>query len=467
MKNALMPAAPGVMSEPLPEIGAAPMRAAPMAKPVKKRNPLVNALSTVFEYGAPEAFEAGRQKRMTRDAGKALAGGNYEQAANTYLQGGNIEQGLKLRSEGEAQTTAKRQQEAQSVLSLFSQMPALQINDMAMSDPANFERMTGMTSEEYLAAAQRSGDPEKFREYVIAKAQAELGQMPAGPAEGKVVNNRLVDPITGEVRGDYSDPTKPPGYEQITLADGEYEYIPGQPESLRKLGNSPVKPSGGGSGSYGLNVIYGRNKAGNRVALQANSAGGVDMANLPEGVTLEDDYSRTFDRETAKNDAKKAAYESTAGQALTAFEVKTDELLLQIDDAVEKTTKGNTGLLGQFIAAGDLDGVLSSIGAKAMLSELVAIKAQGGTLGALSDSEGKALRDAAVNVARSQSEEQLDRNLKAYRLQVENSRMRLKQAFEDEYVNGPNAVRRPAAPAAPAATAPNLFENLMNMYLPK
>jgi len=237
MKNALMPGEHNYqLGQPMP--GQA---AAPMASPQKKRNPLVNALSTVFEYGAPEAFEAGRQKRMTRDAGKALAGGNYEQAANTYLQGGNIEQGLKLRSEGEAQTTAKRQQEAQSVLSLFSQMPALQINDMAMSDPANFERMTGMTSEEYLAAAQRSGDPEKFREYVIAKAQAELGQMPAGPAEGKVVNNRLVDPITGEVRGDYSDPTKPPGYEQITLADGEYEYIPGQPESLRKLGDSPVK----------------------------------------------------------------------------------------------------------------------------------------------------------------------------------------------------------------------------------
>ena len=464
MKNALMPGEHNYqLGQPMP--GQA---AAPMASPQKKRNPLVNALSTVFEYGAPEAFEAGRQKRMTRDAGKALAGGNYEQAANTYLQGGNIEQGLKLRSEGEAQTTAKRQQEAQSVLSLFSQMPALQINDMAMSDPANFERMTGMTSEEYLAAAQRSGDPEKFREYVIAKAQAELGQMPAGPAEGKVVNNRLVDPITGEVRGDYSDPTKPPGYEQITLADGEYEYIPGQPESLRKLGDSPAKSSGGGgAGEYGLAPIYGRDANGNRVLIQANKAGGVRQADLPEGVTLEDDYSRAFDRTSGTEAAKKAAYESTAGQALTAFEVKTDELLLQIDDAVEKTTKGNTGFLGQFIAAGDLDGVLSSIGAKAMLSELVAIKAQGGTLGALSDSEGKALRDAAVNVARSQSEEQLDRNLKAYRLQVENSRMRLKQAFEDEYVNGPNAVRRPAAPAAPAATAPNLFENLMNMYLPK
>jgi hypothetical protein len=207
--------------------------------------------------------------------------------------------------------------------------------------------------------------------------------------------------------------------------------------------------------AYGLTPVYGRDANGNRVILQTSKDGTVARAAIPEGVTLEDDYSRAFDRTSGTEAAKKAAYESTAGQALTAFEAKTDELLLQIDDAVEKTNKGNTGFIGQFIAAGDLDGVLSSIGAKAMLSELVAIKAQGGTLGALSDSEGKALRDAAVNVARSQSEEQLDRNLKAYRLQVENSRMRLKQAFEDEYINRAAPARGGAATSAGRAVGPS------------
>ena len=37
-------------------------------------------------------------------------------------------------------------------------------------------------------------------------------------------------------------PTEAPKYEKVSLADGEYEYIPGQPESLRKVGDSPVKP---------------------------------------------------------------------------------------------------------------------------------------------------------------------------------------------------------------------------------
>jgi hypothetical protein len=36
-------------------------------------------------------------------------------------------------------------------------------------------------------------------------------------------------------------PTEAPKYEKVSLADGEYEYIPGQPESLRKVGDSPVK----------------------------------------------------------------------------------------------------------------------------------------------------------------------------------------------------------------------------------
>jgi hypothetical protein len=200
-----------------------------------------------------------------------------------------------------------------------------------------------------------------------------------------------------------------------------------------------------GMGSFGLTPVYGRDKDGNRVILQTNKAGGVIQSAIPEGVTLEDDYSRAFDRTSGTEDAKIAAYESTAGQALTAFETKANELMGQIDTAIDQTSGLNTGVVGQFIAAGDLDGTLDSIGAKAMLSELIAIKNQGGTLGALSDAEGKALRDAAVNVTRSQSEKQLDANLRTYRLQVEKTKMTMKKAFEDEYVNGPNAVRRPAA----------------------
>ena len=225
--------------------------------------------------------------------------------------------------------------------------------------------------------------------------------------------------------------------------------------------------SNSGAGSYGLTPVYGRDKNGKRVLLQTNKAGGVIQSAIPEGVVLEDDYTRAFDRTSGTEAAKKAAYETTAGRALSAFENKAELLVSQIDTAISQTNSMNTGLIGQFIAAGDLDGTMDAIGAKAMLSELIAIKGEGGTMGALSDSEGAALRNAAVNVARSQSEQQLDANLRTYRLQVEKTRMAMKKAFEDEYVNGPNAVRGPAAPAAPAANDTNLLENIMNMYLPR
>jgi hypothetical protein len=104
------------------------------------------------------------------------------------------------------QETARRQQEAQGIVSLFSNGPQM-VNQVAMEDPAGFERMTGMTSEEYLQAASRFGDGgAQFAQYALAKAQAELGEGPAGPEKGIVINDRLVDPITGQERGNYSDP---------------------------------------------------------------------------------------------------------------------------------------------------------------------------------------------------------------------------------------------------------------------
>jgi len=380
---------------------------------------------------------------LRKDIGGMVAGGDRKGAAAKAYAAGEFEMGANI----DAQIAQMTQQQRQDALFLSGELGNAALTLQGITDPqqraAQWQEMQGRFVNDFgmdpATLAQFDPMDDTALQRAIGEAQSFSDRLAGQRAD------QMLDYTMG----------------QDELAQSNWERSFAADEAARRA-------TAANAGKFGVTPVYARDeKTGKRVILQTNNAGGVSQADLPEGLVLEDDYSRTFDRETAKEDAKKAAYESTAGQALTAFEVKTDELLLQIDDAVEKTNKGNTGLIGQFIAAGDLDGVLSSIGAKAMLSELVAIKAQGGTLGALSDSEGKALRDAAVNVARSQSEEQLDRNLKAYRLQVENSRMRLKQAFEDEYVNGPNAVRRPAAPAAPAATAPNLFENLMNMYLPK
>lgn len=63
---------------------------------------------------------------------------------------------------------------------------------------------------------------------------------PDGKPQLAQFSNTGVAPRTYEGMAPYEAP-KDPNFKQITLADGEYEYIPGQPDSLRKLGASPVR----------------------------------------------------------------------------------------------------------------------------------------------------------------------------------------------------------------------------------
>lgn len=224
-------------------------------------------------------------------------------------------------------------------------------------------------------------------------------------------------------------------------------------EEGKRQFNARQASDAAGASDYGLNIVWGRDEAGNYVPMQASKGGGLAAARMPQGVTLLGPQGTAFDTAMGKEEAKKAAYQTHAGQALQAALSKGDEVLAQIDKAVDQTSWWNTGLIGQMVFAGNLDATLDALGAKAMLSELVAIKAQGGTLGALSDAEGKALRDAAVAVSRSQDEKQLDANLKAYRLQVEKSMQRLQSAFEAEYVGQSYGRAPPVRGAAPQAPA--------------
>lgn len=363
---------------------------------------------------------------LRKDIGGMVAGGDRKGAAAKAYGAGEFEMGATI----DAQIAQMTQQQRQDALFLSGELGNAALTLQGITDP-----------QQRLAQWQQ----------MQSRFVNDFGMDPATLAQFDPTNDADLDDAIGQAQTFASRL-------EGQRADKMFDYTVGQDKLAQNnwersfaADNAARQAEAARADSYGLNVTWGQDAQGNIVPMQASKEGRFVATQLPEGVTPLGPGGMAYETAMGKENAKKAAYESIAGQALTAFEAKTDELLLQIDDAVEKTSKGNTGLIGQFIAAGDLDGVLSSIGAKAMLSELIAIKAQGGTLGALSDSEGQALRDAAVNVARSQSEEQIDRNLKAYRLQVENSRMRLKQAFEAEYVNGPNAVRG-AVPAAPANT---------------
>jgi hypothetical protein len=220
----------------------------------------------------------------------------------------------------------------------------------------------------------------------------------------------------------------------------------------------------GAGGEYGLAPIYGRDKDGNRVLIQANKAGGVRQADLPEGVTLEDDRFKSSQRALGTAEGKKAAYQTEAGQAVVAVQDKADFIMSQIDRAIEQSDGWNTGMSSRLVWSPDFNATLDSIGANAMLSELLNVKKQGGTLGALSEGEGKALRDAAVNVTKSQSEKQLDANLAVYRMQIQRSVDLLKQAYEADYQSGMYE-GSPSQAAPPAASGQDVeIDELLKKY---
>lgn len=206
-----------------------------MAQP-KKRGGVMNALGSfvqnTLQAAAPEAYKAGQTDRMNSQISNALAGGDYGGAAQAAYGANDWQTGMQLGQMGQQAQDAQRQQEAQGVLNLFSAAQPAQISEMAMSDPVGFERMTGMTAEEYMQAGQRMAQaglsPEQFHQYVIQKAQAELG-MTSEPTEygfTKVGDNLVrTDPRAGTAESVYAGTPKqteewvdiptPPGQEGV------------------------------------------------------------------------------------------------------------------------------------------------------------------------------------------------------------------------------------------------------------
>jgi hypothetical protein len=205
--------------------------------------------------------------------------------------------------------------------------------------------------------------------------------------------------------------------------------------------------------NYGLNVVWGMDEqTGGYVPMQASKSGGLTPARMPEGVSALGPYGTAFDTEQGRAQARQAAMEGPAGQALAGFQTKAGELIELIDKAVDQSDFFNTGVTSYLTWSPDFNATLDSIGSRAFLSELISVKSQGGTFGALSDAEGRALRDAALNIKKSQSREQLVENLQRYKAQLQSSAANMQRAFEEDYVNN-RAQRRPPGNRQSAAGA--------------
>lgn len=275
-----------------------------------------------------------------------------------------------------------------------------------------------------------------------------LAQEAMKPINGVTMGDRLVDPRTGRVIADFSK------------ADG----------SSRK---------------YGLNPIYGTDKNGNPVMLQAGEKGDAVQTKLPDGVTLATGVDKIdagthyvlLDRRTgqpvstipknvagteqAKVEGKTAGERvAEAPQAQLTYQsaVGTLDRLATEAKALRDHPglKGITGWQSVFPnAAGGqaanaqakLETLKSQIGFGVLQAMREASKT-GGALGSVSDAEGKRLENNLAALAQSQSLDEFQKNLNQIVDYAETSKGRLGEAYRQTY---PNAASAPSP--APTSNA--------------
>lgn len=164
-------------------------------------------------------------------------------------------------------------------------MPFLQNNSNALLG-AGIGLLSGRTANEQAAMGlqgfSQGRQENKTKQWVMQNAPPEIAQaVEAGvidPAQAFQamtqaktkkapieINGRLVDPETYQVIADFSD----------------------------------KKPEGGNQ-ELGLNLVWGKDKAGNTIAYQPSKTGGLVPVTVDEGVQLTDPYNRAFDAASGK-----------------------------------------------------------------------------------------------------------------------------------------------------------------------
>ncbi|MEL7452039.1 MAG: hypothetical protein AAGJ50_01520, partial [Pseudomonadota bacterium] len=170
---------------------------------------------------------------------------DYAGASSALLKAGLLDEGLSVRGfaaeQEQAALAQQKEQETQRYrqgMAFTQNLASLPLDQRADWAAQNWQHSgADMPFEQYLQTEGLDGFSDAGIAQDLAEFRAALGEGPPGPAEGKVVNDRLVDPTSGRVIGDFSDPTK---LSVIEGQGGQYSFNPqtGEIQDLR-IGNKP------------------------------------------------------------------------------------------------------------------------------------------------------------------------------------------------------------------------------------
>lgn len=194
---------------------------------------------------------------------------------------------------------------------------------------------------------------------------------------------------------------------------------------------------------YGLTPIYGTDADGRRVAFQMGSNGTLTQLPTPDGVTLENDFFRSRQRELGKGRAKVELGRTKAGATLETAALNKDRLIEDLNKAIEQSGRGNTGVIGGRLTMTsgqqDFASLVDSIKARIGFEELQTMRDNsptGGALGQVTEREIAFLQALRGSIDRLQSEGALDANLGRIVQDVEASFQRMQDAYLQDYDAG-------------------------------
>ncbi|PBB75210.1 hypothetical protein CK227_10485 [Mesorhizobium sp. WSM4308] len=239
---------------------------------------------------------------------------------------------------------------------------------------------------------------------------------------------------------------------------------------------SPPEGTGAGKGKFGNNVVWGQDDAGNWVAMQPSSAGGLELAPTPKGVKLSPpgmsnlDLGTQYGMRDRNGQVINTVPIDNAGKAAAAAQGKIEgEANANPTRVAAQATLGSTlssldrlGNAAQDIAAdpslGSITGWRGLIPnrpggqAASVQARLNTMKTQigftvlqamrdasktGGALGAISDRENEMLQNALASLDQAQSEDDLKRELGKITDYVQGAKQRLQSAYEQTYGGQP------------------------------
>lgn len=216
----------------------------------KKSSRIMGALDAAFKFGAPEAYERGRQQKLQGALGDALKSDDMRGASNILFDMGEYGAGMDMRSNMAAQQGAadkEKMRRAYEMTSLMAKEPDV-MRRMQMAQE--------MSAELGLAPPT---DPNEFTDVELQKQldmmRIKGGFEEAGPDyESKVVNGNLVrfDKTSGNAESVFAaDPAeKAPAPGMIKGPDGSWiyspEYLAGQRE-MRAAGRPTTTVTVGGA----------------------------------------------------------------------------------------------------------------------------------------------------------------------------------------------------------------------------